>query len=375
MSFYIVLSRSVFFDEKDEIRKETLELIEQVKDSDVYVGLMSRSLGTYRDLVKYKLGEDHGVKFTNRNAWYKDTGFNRKKIIFVGSVKQDMWIAANNKALLINPLWLDEVDKEIDEYGFALESPSQLLECIKILTLETELFVSRKITSTTKLIAISNANKYYKKTDKGQEMIYKYTGILKYNKDKHLYALYLHYLSFVIGEEEFKDIDYWMTFPSSSGKNENAIYTIAKNTRYLFKNRHKEEILIRSSPARKSTSIGAADRIAEGASRHFNTINLNPKYQGKLAGKKIVILDDFVTHGASFETARNLLEAEGVAEITFIAIGTFKQPYQYEEYDFTGNLYQSGYSYDCKNDSFVNFNFNDKALSVTEKIYDILNNR
>ncbi|WP_185830637.1 phosphoribosyltransferase [Siminovitchia terrae] len=373
MPFYIVLSRNVFFTEDDEIRPETLELIERVKGTDIFIAIMSRKLGTYKGLVDQLLGDGHQVMFTDRNNWYKDQGVNRKQILFVGAVKQDMWIAANNKALLINPLWLDNVEDEIEEYGFALESPSQLIECIEILTLEPVAFVNEKISPKSKLIAISNANKYYKLTPKNNEMIYKYTGILKYNKDLHLYALYFHYLTLIINNDDFDNIDYWMTFPSSSGKNENAIYSIAKNTRYLFKNRYKDEILIRHTPAQKSTSIDSAKRIEQGAGRHFNTLNLNPNYKGKLSGKRIVVLDDFVTNGSSFESARNLLEEQGVKEIIFLAIGTFKKLYQYEVYELQGNVFQEGYSYECRKAKFLNFNYDDSALAVTEKIYDILN--
>lgn len=214
---------------------------------------------------------------------------NPKNIMLVGAVDEDIRIAANNKILLINPLWLSDVEANIEKYGFQLKSFKQIIQCIDILRLDTELFYDFKVDDFTRLIAVSNANKYYAVKNEA-EMIEKYKRTLKYGNEDYKYAVYFHYLTMIIGIEDFHDVYYWMSVPSSSGSNDNNIYDIVKRTRYLLKNSRKDELFIRHTPAEKSTYMDSNDRIRQGAKRHFDTISLNPKYKGKLKGKKYASL-------------------------------------------------------------------------------------
>ncbi|WP_091585294.1 phosphoribosyltransferase [Alteribacillus bidgolensis] len=74
------------------------------------------------------------------------------------------------------------------------------------------------------------------------------------------------------------------------------------------------------------------EKDIEGAKRHLDTIHLNPEYQGKLKGKKVVVLDDYTANGYSFECARNLLLNQGVKELIFVTIGTFQNVYRKEDF-------------------------------------------
>ena len=371
MTFNILISRNVFFDQNDKIRNEIHELFDSIQGREIQLVLVTRNKLKYKKIIDESFSENHGIKFGNRADLSRKFTSNNKGLLILGAVKEDIWIAANNQILLINPQWVSGVAEEIETYGFKLQNYLQVLECIDILNIETQLFYNFAIDENTRLIAVSNANKYYT-VKKEEEMIHTYRGILKFGVENYKYAVYFHYLTMIIGTEYFKDVDYWMTVPSSDGTNKNNIYEIVKHTRYLLKNNKKDELFIRHTPAKKSTSMSRDERISIGCKRHLDTLILNPKYKGKLKGKKICVLDDYVTNGTSFESIRNMLKHEEVSEIILIAIGTFKQPYQKEDYKLTGDLYKPGFDYSFVGSDILRGTANDKSLEVIELIHDII---
>ncbi|CAM4199656.1 hypothetical protein QCI44_28825 [Bacillus cereus group sp. RP37] len=369
--FYLLISRNAFFDEDDEIREEIFELMESIEGKEIQVVLVSRSKQKYKDIIDDTLPNPDKIKYGSRGKLSGKVLPSNKDIMLVGAVEEDIRIAANNKILLINPGWVENVDEKIQKYGFKLKNFNQIIQCIDILNLDTELFYDFEVDEKTRLIAVSNANKYYAVKNEA-EMIENYKRTLKYGYETYRYAVYFHYLTMIIGMEEFKDVDYWMSVPSSTGSTENNIYDIVKRTRYLLNNRRSQELFVRYKPGKKSTSMSSKDRIEEGCKRHFETLHLNPKYKGKLKGKKICVLDDYFTYGASFESVRNLLIKEEVGEIILVAIGTFKKPYYKEDFKIKGNVYEHGYNYTFIDKELVYGEANEKSSKIINKIYDII---
>ncbi|MDG4656408.1 hypothetical protein P6P90_03595 [Ectobacillus antri] len=368
---YLLISRNVFFDDKENIREEIIKFLDTIEHKDIQVVLVTREKQKYQSIIEDKLPNHDKIKYGIRGRLSRKFVDNPKNMILIGAVDEDIRIAANNKILLINPLWIKNVEPKIEKYGFQLRSFSQLIQCIDILNLNNEIFYDFKIDNKTRLIAVSNANKYYAVENEIQ-MIDRYKKTLKYGNETYRYAVYFHYLTMIIGMEAFNNIDYWMSVPSSTGSNENNIYDIVKRTRYLLNNRRSEELFIRHKPAQKSTTMKSEDRIKEGCKRHLETIHLNPKYKGKLKGKRICILDDYFTYGASFESIRNLLIHEEVGEIILVAIGTFQKPYYKENFQITGDIYQPGFEYSLINKDIIYGTANERSSEIINKIYDII---
>lgn len=371
MMYFLLISRNVFFDKKDNIRKEIYELLSMIEDKEIEIVLVSRNKDMYKKIIEEKLPNTNKIRYGQRGLLSKKFVKNPKNIMLVGAVDEDIRIAANNKILLVNPLWIDNVDSKIVKYGFDLKNFNQIIQCIDILNLDNEIFYDFPIDEKTRLIAVSNANKYFA-VENEAEMIKKYKETLKYGNEHYKYAVYFHYLTMIIGMKEFDDVYYWMSVPSSTGSNENNIYDIVKQTRYLLKNSRSEELFIRHKPARKSTSMKSEDRIKEGCKRHFETIHLNPKYKGKLKGKKICVLDDYFTNGSSFECIRNLLINEEVSEIILVAIGTFRKPYHKEDYKINGNVYEAGFEYSFVNKRVIKGTPNEKSSEIINEIHNII---
>ena len=89
---------------------------------------------------------------------------------------------------------------------------------------------------------------------------------------------------------------------------------------------HGENLLLRKKVKNKAhLSHSTSERIQMGAIEEFNTLCINPDFQGKInrlqkQGRfNVCIFDDYLTHGNSFNAVRNLLETLGVNKIIFIS--------------------------------------------------------
>lgn len=371
---FILISRNAFFDSESEVRKEIILLHQGLQQKDIKLVLVTRSSEQYREILKRTFGDGEILIRKRHNLSGKfienSTKISNKDFIMIGSVKEDIYITANNKITLFNPTWI-QVEEKIEQYGFRIESVGKLIQCIDILNLENRFMYDTNIDENTTLIALCDAREYYAVNDE-LEMLKKYKGVLKFNQELYQYAVYFHYICNLLNDDRFKDIDYWMAVPSSSGSTQNYVYEMVQNTRYLLKNSKKDNLFIRHTPAQKSTYMNQKERVDQGCSRHFDSIYLNPKYKGKLVDKKVCILDDYVTNGTTFETLRNLLQTEGVREIILLAIGTFKKPYIKEDYKIVGDIFTKEFRYEIKDRKSIRIQANDEAQVTIKKIYSII---
>lgn len=53
--YYLLISRNVFFDSDDNIRKEIFELAELVKEKDIQIVLVTRSQQKYKEIIEADL--------------------------------------------------------------------------------------------------------------------------------------------------------------------------------------------------------------------------------------------------------------------------------------------------------------------------------
>ena len=372
---FILISRSAFLNEESKIREEILLLHQKLLQKDIKLVLVTRSKGEYKEILNETFGNGEilikeryplSKKFIEHNP-----KISNKDFIMLGAVEEDIRIVANNKIILFNPMWM-KVEEKIQKYGFRINSIDKLIQCIDILNLENQFMFDAKLNEKTNLIALCDAREYYAVTDE-LEVLKKYKGVLKFNHEPYQYAVYFHYICNLLNDERFTNVDYWMAVPSSSGSNENYVYEMVANTRYLLNDRKKDDLFIRHTPAQKSTYMDKDERKRLGCARHFDTIHLNPKYKGKLRGKKVCIIDDYVTNGTSFDTLRNLLEAEGVREIILLAIGTFRKPYVKENYEISGNVFTKDFSYELVDKNSIRIQANNVAQETIKKIYNIIN--
>ena len=129
----------------------------------------------------------------------------------------------------------------------------------------------------------------------------------------------------------------WGVYPSSNSNN-NDDETLSDFTHRLRTTitrdrfcKRGEPLFIRHVPSSKRSAGGAANR--EDPTEQLMTMNVNPHYKGKVAGRHVVVIDDCTTYGTSFGVASALLHAAEASSVTCLALGKFGN--QTREYRIT----------------------------------------
>lgn len=304
---------------------------------------------------------------------------NIKKVILVGSSDEDLILAANKKLLIINPGWSVKQEDKPARYGITLSSPIKLLEAVRLIANQNSWYFKLQVDESTKVIALTSANTYNRDvTTEEREIVEGFSQLLKEGNRWYFESLYFHLISGIMKDDDLRGVDIWGVFPTSTGTFNNEIEELKERCRYLTGKRYNEPIFIRHTGVQKSHETNHAERLGMGCTKHLESIIINPYYKKKLKNKKICIIDDYLTNGISFETARNLLINAGAKEVILLALGRFKRGatgiYQKETYELTGDLYNPGYNYEKIQSENLFGEYNFEARNEIRNIHDIIYN-
>lgn len=267
-------------------------------------------------------------------------------IFILGAKDDDFIVAANAKVVLLTAVYAQKNNPDQRIYtegrGIAIHTPQRLINFFDhFLTLDRPWFYSLEVDEQTTLYGLTDAMTNRQEDGNVRNICEKFKHYLKDGDDTYrnsflIYALMSVYRIF----KEVQDINYWAYYPSSSTNDNETLKSFKEILRKSFKsNMTDDDLLIRvkDSPQRKKMS--EAKRVEDGCDSQFDSITLNPWFQGKIEGKNVCVIDDFTNHGSSCETVRHLLEYAGVAKVIFISLGKFR--YDYKKYDYTikGDVY------------------------------------
>lgn len=312
----------------------------------------------------------------------------KSKFLVIGSKDQDFFMSNHNKLILLVPTWYDNIEEKAAKYGLQIENINQLIIFVNAIINQNNWFSIIALDDDTHIISLTDArSKYCSQSLEEKEIIEIFHNILKKGKLNY-YEIYLyHFLASISNTHSiFNDINIWGIFPSSSGRlDNNEMFNFKEQVRYFMNGKvpHSQKsyidypnILVRHTATTKSHYNSDENRIKIGSARHFKTICLNNAYKNKLLGKNVCIFDDYLTHGNSFECARNLLKAAGVNKIIFVTLGTFRRNYQYQNYNFTGDLFSKNYDFKLANKRVISrdeFEINNAAKDEVENLHNIFN--
>lgn len=307
--------------------------------------------------------------------------------VVVGKKDKDFELAVNNKLLFIVPSWLGHIEEKANTYGIHVHTYKQMKLFIETINNQNTWYSQFKLDENTYYFSLSDAkSRANSRSNEERKIIEIFEKILKKGIVSYYEIYKYHFLSCISNNNElFSDINHWCIFPSSSGKLENnEMFKFKEQVRYIMKgqplrqNSYKQykNLLYRHTPTSKSHFDSYENRIRIGAARHFETVCLNPAYKGKLRGSNVCVFDDYLTHGNSFECARNLLKNEGVNKIIFVTLGTFGNHYQVQDYEFTGDIYSKKYNFNLKRRDIIHssdFIINKDAKEEVENLHSIFN--
>lgn len=313
----------------------------------------------------------------------------KSNCIIIGRKNKDFEMAVNNKVLFLAPTWLDFMENKVDQYGIKINTFSQLTSFIETVNNQRTWYSKLVLPDETIILSLSEARSLpmFVNSQEEADVLKEFNSILK-KGSRNYYEMFLyHFLSSVSNNNElFSDINYWGFFPSSTGNFvDNPMFKFKETVRYIMKGQplrsqdyiKNPNLFIRNTATYKSHEIkDPSMRIDIGSTNHFKTIHLNPCYHGKLKDKNICIFDDYLTHGNSFECARNLLKKEKVNKIIFVTLGRFPKPYQLQNYELSGNVFDINYNYSLLNRLAIpqsSFEVDETAKSEVENLHRIFN--
>jgi len=250
----------------------------------------------------------------------------RNDLIYIGDSDQDMWTASHSRVLYFHAGWASTQGN----YGILAPTPNWVRVVVEHILLKNHLWWWHLDTfdpagRPVKKLTMIDAN------GAGDPIILKkrIRNVLKYGEKWKVGPLYLddflwlHLLASIYFEGLYEFIDYWTIQPGHTPGSFSPMTRYIDTSAKLFRDRYENDIILRGAEAMKSNEARLTYNIEEALKNQFNSIQVNAKYRGKLTGKNILYLDDFLTFGPTTEMSRNLLLEAGVTKITNVAIGKF----------------------------------------------------
>lgn len=360
------------------------KLVDKIHSFNCNVAFFSRD---YKRVNFFKI-KYPGITFLTRkniqDTFSTITNEKKSSFVIVGNKDAHFQDAVNAKLLFIVPTFLNYENKAYT-YGIKVNTLKQLVQFIETLSNQNSWYSTIKLPDETQVISLSDGRSYpkYAKTVEEREIVKLFRAILK-DKKTNMYEVYLyHFLAAISNRrDQFFDVNDWACFPSSSSGNitSNEMYKFKEVVRCMMKGGTPRNsaytsypnLFVRYKDNIKTHSLSSYERTQIGATTHFDTIHINPAYRDKLKGRKVCVFDDYLTHGNSFEAARNLLRKAGVSNIIFVTLGRFPYDYMFQEYSISGDIYTPNYTYKLESKSFEhNFTINVHAKQEVENLYNI----
>lgn len=296
--------------------------------------------------------------------------------VVIGNRDKDFELAVNNKLLYIVPNWCNDIYYKSKKYGINISKIEELEQIIKTTNNQNNWYYKDLLEDGTKIYSLmSGMYKKWDVTPKEKELVIGFEKFLKEGKTDYYEILYYHFLAAISNLEEFKEIDIWGIAPSSGRNLNKDMLEFKDKARYMMKKqftREGENLFLRHTQIIKSHSLNSITREKEGASRHLESIYLNPNY--RVRGKNICIFDDYLTHGNTFEAMRNILRKAGANKIIFVSLGRFKNNYIYQNFNIEGDVtIPNGFTYQEVKREYRGYDCNDKARGEVKNLYDIFN--
>ncbi len=116
----------------------------------------------------------------------------------------------------------------------------------------------------------------------------------------------------------------WCLYPGHAGEQTGVLDDLATFGARLFREPYADSLIYRHQRAIKSAyarTRGEQPTLAN----QIGTIHL--RRPPEVAGRRVLVFDDFTTEGYGYETARNLLLHAGATDIYGIAVGKYRRPY------------------------------------------------
>ena len=185
-------------------------------------------------------------------------------------------------------------------------------------------------------------------------------------------------LTAIAHDPEFKDVQDWAVAPSSSTNPPQIMEELKEHVRCMMNGRNPEAIFLRHTATNKSRFESKDFRQSDDyCQKHFKSIKVSENYNKKLEGRVVCVFDDYLTHGNTFETLRNLLVECKVRKIILVSIGKFmcnnENMYRQKSFSISGDVSTEHYTAILESTTQHNFCIDDNAQRSLQHLRELAN--
>ncbi|MEB8175280.1 phosphoribosyltransferase [Staphylococcus xylosus] len=384
MNKLLCISKLLVFNKENMLQSESLKILDELYDNDIQAAIVAKKQSISK--MKEQLPSEYKEKvifFERGSKRIKTTIQEIKKnekviICMVGIVDADAIFSFNCKIPLFNIEKLisnpSNISEKVKKYGLPVNKFQDIIDCMKAFDVHKTNYFQMNFGNRFTIMCLNNANYYYKPKEEVRiKEIFQANlkGDVESRDQKVLLLLLFNLISEISTSQNFDEVDYWGTFPSSDPQNtDTATRFIKESIRYIEggKPNNGPELLIRKQKTQPKHKSGNS-RTMYKCKNDFESLIINPQLIDKIEGKVVCIIDDYITNGYSAESAKHLFLKANVKKLIFISIGKFGTDYYSTNYTLDGDItskYKSSFKNEVlynKMNNGINFNFeNDKSI-------------
>lgn len=298
-------------------------------------------LESYLFLGPSSVGKRKGAREWVPNA-YDPLRVSRHEVVYLGDKDHDMRSAVNARVPYFHAYWSEPNHK----YGLRMYRPASFSLIVRECFMKDEPWFAYY----EGVDSASQAVRTFSMTDSwgggNQELEQRTVDFLKDGKDtltipmKFGVFVAFHLLGSLTTSGLSSQSDVWTIYPGSKKGSINAsLEPFITEAARLFKDGFYRDLLIRHTTAPDSGRTRYRGGTVD-IKNQVVSMQVNPQYRDIIAGKHVVVVDDFETEGHSLECARLLLYRAGARAVTGVTISRYMMSghrYARHVWTYTGN--------------------------------------
>lgn len=249
------------------------------------------------------------------------TGLATNELLYVGDSKYDMITASHSKVVYIHAAWTGTPS----EYGLKAPTPPWIAAVVAHIFRKRHAWgwtLTRPDSRgrTIRQLALVDVNTVQQAKIKNdlvemfKERDEPFVGPMPL---REFLALHLTASIYADGLQEQTDV--WGMMPSHNGQRVNKMTPWLDTVAKLFRDHYVNNLLVRHRPAKRSRDARREGGIVGAIANQVNTLHLDPTAIQKIAGRTVLILDDFLTKGVTTGVGSVLLSLGGAADTIVVA--------------------------------------------------------
>ncbi|MDX3030874.1 hypothetical protein PV421_36200 [Streptomyces scabiei] len=255
------------------------------------------------------------------------------QLILVGTSQFDWYTGIHAGVVHVHARWASRLGKPIT--SLASDEPADIIELLEHFLLDETSWAFR-LDDEDRAFAIRSMLPFNAQFPRGDGRTFTVKDIFTYDKTVKVGdqdardVLMLRLLCAAYLDGALPGQSYFCVYPSSTpAKGSPQLAGFLERAKVMTGSSYKEDLLERVAQApdtsleRYKRSIGQSSAKDISIAAQARTVRVNPNYRRKIAGKTVIVFDDFTTEGKSIEWARTLLDEAGAARVIALTIGKY----------------------------------------------------